>query len=64
VLELCQNRETGRTSSGFSVQGVAGVDVALSPRWMAFGQYQLTLLVEDPGSSHSSVTGGVRFVIR
>jgi hypothetical protein len=52
------------SSDGFTVQGVAGVDVAVARRVQVYGRYLLVLPVRDPGFGHGSVGGGVRIVLR
>jgi hypothetical protein len=52
------------SSDGFTVQGVAGVDVAVARRVQVYGRYLLVLPVRDPGFGHGSVGGGVRFVLK
>ena len=47
-------------SQSFTVQGLVGLDVPITSLIGAFGQFQFVTPVEDPGFSHSSVTGGVR----
>jgi hypothetical protein len=52
------------SSDGFTVQGVAGVDVAIARRVQVYGRYLLVLPVRDPGFGHGSFGGGVRIVLR
>jgi hypothetical protein len=60
---VCQGFNNRWTSSGFSLQGVVGADVTLTSRFIAFGQFKLTGPVQDFGSSHTSLTAGVRIGI-
>ena len=51
------------SSDGFTVQGVAEVDVALARRVQVFGRYVLVVPVRDPGFGHGTIGGGVRIVL-
>jgi hypothetical protein len=51
------------SSDGFTLQGVAEVDVRVAPRVQVFGRYLLVLPVRDPGFGHGSIGGGVRIVL-
>jgi hypothetical protein len=60
VPGVCQNRESRFSNGSFSLQGLAGVDVAITSRIAAFGQFQAVMPVNDFGSMHLSVTAGGR----
>jgi hypothetical protein len=60
----CSSLDNRHTSSSLSVQGVVGVDVAITRRVLAFGQYRIVVPVDDAGSGHGAAVGGVRVVIR
>jgi hypothetical protein len=51
------------SSDGFTLQGVAEVDVAVVRRVQLFGRYLVVVPVVDPGFGHASIIGGVRIVI-
>jgi hypothetical protein len=56
----CGGFDRTHSSSSFAVQGLAGLDVAVT-RWLAvYGQYAAIFPVDDPGFGHQSVMGGVR----
>ena len=57
---LCTGSSTEFTSSAFAVQAQAGLDVEVVPHLAVMGQYRLVIPVEDPGSGHGTVSGGVR----
>lgn len=57
----CSDFESSHSAGRFAVQGVAGLDVVITKRVAAFGQYGFAMPVEDPGSGHTSVMAGVRF---
>lgn len=61
--QICREFRNEFTNGSFSLQALAGLDVRVAPRLHAFGQFLLAIPTADPGSGHSSVTGGVRFVI-
>lgn len=61
--QICREFRNEFTNSSFSIQALAGVDVRVARRVQAFGQFLLAVPTVDPGSGHSSITGGVRFVI-
>jgi hypothetical protein len=56
----CRDFASRFSNSSFSVQAVAGLDVALTSRLAAFGQYQLAAPTVDISGGHSSVGAGVR----
>jgi hypothetical protein len=51
------------TSDGFTVQGVAEVDVAVAPRVQVFGRYLMVVPLIDPGFGHGTVMGGARVAL-
>jgi hypothetical protein len=57
---ICQGFENRHDAGSFTTQFVGGAEVAISSRLAAFGQVQVAVPLEDPGSSHSSTTGGIR----
>lgn len=57
---ICQDYETQHAAGSFATQFVGGAEFAISSRLAAFGQVQVAVPLEDPGSSHSSTTGGIR----
>lgn len=57
---LCDGSRSSHTGSAFSVQPVGGLEVAITSRVAAFGQFQFPMPIDDPGSGHASTTGGVR----
>jgi hypothetical protein len=59
----CTDVSTRFTSGSFSVQGVAGLDVAIVPRLRAFGEYRIGVPVEDVGFGQSTVLGGLRVTL-
>jgi hypothetical protein len=59
----CTDSTIRFSSGGFSVQGTAGIDVAIAPRLAAFGEYRIAVPVEDPGFGEGTVIGGVRVTI-
>ncbi len=61
--QICREFENRFSNGSFSVQALASLDVRVAPRLHAFGQFLLAVPTVDPGSGHSSITGGVRFVI-
>ena len=56
----CRDHQTSHGSGALTVQGVAGLDVALAPRVIAFAQSRFVIPVNDPGYGHSSFVAGVR----
>jgi hypothetical protein len=64
VAHLCGTHQNNFNSSSLSVQGVAGVDAAVTSRLIAFGQYQAVFPVSDPGIGHAAVTAGIRFALK
>lgn len=63
VPTACQDTENTFSNGAFSVQGVAGVDVFVTSRVAAFGQFQSVIPIDDPSVTHLSVSGGVRLRI-
>ncbi|HEX6973020.1 MAG TPA: hypothetical protein VF147_01390 [Vicinamibacterales bacterium] len=59
----CAGYGNSRTTSTFSVQLVSGLDVTIASRIGAFGEFRLSVPVEDPGSGHTAVIGGVRIAL-
>ena len=51
------------SSDGFTLQGVAEVDVALARRVQLFGRYLVVVPVRDPGFGHATIGGGVRIIL-
>ena len=60
IPSVCQGRENRWTNSSFTLQAAGGVDVALTSRLSGFAQYQMIAPVNDFGSMHVGVIGGVR----
>jgi hypothetical protein len=56
----CGNSDFRFSNGDFAVQAVAAVDVAITSRVGAFGQYQFAFPVQDVGSGHNAFIGGVR----
>jgi hypothetical protein len=63
VPQACQTFQNRHTSRGFGVQGGVSADVALADRVAVFGQFQLAAPVEDFGSAHVSLMGGLRVAL-
>jgi hypothetical protein len=64
VPQLCGTDENVFNSSALTVQGVAGVGVAIASRVSAFGEYQAVFPIEDPGIGHGAITAGIRVTLR
>ena len=56
----CRDFASRFSNSTFSVQAVGGLEVALTHRLAAFGQYQFVAPTIDIAGGHSSVGAGVR----
>ena len=56
----CRDFASRFSNSSFSVQAVGGLEVALTSRLAAFGQYQFVAPTVDIAGGHSSVGAGVR----
>lgn len=61
--QVCTEFRNRYAEGTFSFQAVAGFDVRVARRLLAYGQYLLAVPIQDPGSGHNSFTGGVRFVL-
>jgi hypothetical protein len=57
---LCGTSESDHDSSAFAAQVQAGIDVDIVPHLAVMGQFRLVMPIEDPGSGHHTVLGGVR----
>ena len=62
--QACQPSDNTWRSSDVSLHGVVSADVRLATHLSAFGRFKFTGPVSDFGSSHGSVTAGVRVGIR
>jgi len=60
----CGSFANARTVSDLGAHLLAGVDVRLTGRLMAFGQFRVLVPARDPGSGHSAVIGGLRLAMR
>ena len=60
----CGNFSNTHSSSSLGAHLLAGVDVRIAPRLLAFGQFRMLVPVQDPGSGHTEVLGGVRLIVR
>ena len=56
----CNDFSNTHRSSSFAAQLLGGAEFALSSHLAAFGQLQVAVPFQDPGSSHTSTTAGVR----
>jgi hypothetical protein len=56
----CREFENRFSNNSFSVQGVAGLEVAITSFVAAFGQVQFVIPTVDVAGGHSTVVGGVR----
>ena len=59
----CRDSANRFSNSSFSVQGVAGLEVAITSRLAAFGQFQFMAPTVDLAGGHVTVGGGVRLRI-
>ncbi len=60
----CGAFSNSHNSSDLGTHAVAGIDVRVAPRLVAFGQYRILVPVSDPGSGHAAVLAGVRLALR
>jgi hypothetical protein len=58
---LCNTFRSDHDSNAFAGQLQAGVDAEIVRHVAAMGQFRLVVPIEDPGSGHYTVLGGVRF---
>lgn len=58
---LCGTSGNDFESSAFAAQVQAGIDAEIVPHLAVMGQFRLVVPIEDPGSGHHTVLGGVRF---
>ena len=58
--EFCRDFANEFSNSVFSIQGVAGLEVAITSRIAAFGQFQFLAPTTDIAGGHSTVSAGVR----
>jgi hypothetical protein len=63
IAQLCNQAANTFSSSSFTVQGVAEVDVAIVRRIQGFGRYLLVVPTRDPGFGHGTVVAGVRVTL-
>lgn len=59
-VQICGDQERDSANGSFSLHGVARADVPLNSRFGLFAQYKMSAPVNDLGSTHLSLTGGVR----
>ncbi len=59
----CTDTDNRFTSAVFTLQATAGVDVRVAPHVAAFGAFHLAVPIEDLGSGHTAVIGGVRVTL-
>jgi hypothetical protein len=59
---LCRDSSSRFASNRFATQAEGGVDVALGASFALMGQVRLVIPVQDPGSGHVGMVGGVRVV--
>jgi hypothetical protein len=64
AAHLCGTSGNTFNSAAFTVQGVAGVDVAVASRVIAFAEGQAAFPVEDPGIGHGALIAGIRVALR
>ena len=64
AAQVCQPSNNTWRSSDVSLHGVLSADVRLTTQFSAFGRFKFTGPVSDFGSSHGSITAGVRVGIR
>jgi hypothetical protein len=57
---LCSDFSDEFDNSAFAAQVQAGVDVALARHIAVMGHFRLLVPVEDPGSGHHTILGGLR----
>jgi hypothetical protein len=60
----CGSYANDHTSSSPGLHAVAGIDVRIAPRLIAFGQYRILAPVNDPGSGYAAALGGLRLALR
>jgi hypothetical protein len=60
----CGSFANAHSASDIGAHVVAGVDVRLAARLIAFGQFRLLVPMRDPGSGHTAVVGGLRLALR
>jgi hypothetical protein len=60
----CGSYANDHTDSSPGLHAVAGVDVKIAPRLIAFGQYRILAPVSDPGSGYAVAFGGLRLALR
>lgn len=60
----CGSYSNDHTDSSPGLHAVAGVDVKIAPRLIAFGQYRILAPVSDPGSGYAAAVGGLRLALR
>jgi hypothetical protein len=62
--ETCGTFSTSRNGSDLGTHAVAGIDVGIASRLIAFGQYRIVVPVSDPGSGHAAALAGLRLALR
>jgi len=60
----CGSYSNDHTGSSPGLHAVAGVDVKIAPRLIAFGQYRILAPVNVPGSGYAAAFGGLRLALR
>lgn len=60
----CGSFSNAYSDSSPGLHAVAGLDVRIAPRLIAFGEYRLVAPVKDPGSGHTAAVAGVRLALR
>ena len=59
---LCRDSGQAFDNGSFAAQLQGGVDVGIAPHLAVMGQFRAIFPIEDPGSGHHTIVGGVRVV--
>lgn len=59
---LCGTTSSEFDNSAFAAQLQAGVDIRIVRRLAVMGLYRLVVPIEDPGSGHGTIVGGIRLL--
>ena len=59
----CTNTDSRFTSTTFTLQATARLEVDVAPRIAVFGAFNLAAPIEDVGAGHTSILGGVRVTL-
>jgi hypothetical protein len=62
--ETCGAFSNAHNSSDLGTHAVAGIDIRIAPRLIAFGQYRIVAPISDPGSGHAALLAGLRLALR